>query len=52
MKDLEFRAWTSFVDMVKNFFGNRRAENLKELEEKLAKNLYDMGANMSIKVPF
>ena len=38
--------------MVKNFLGNRRAENYKEFVEKLWKCLQDIGANMSIKVHF
>ena len=49
---LELRAWTSFVDVVKNFLGNRRAENYKEFVEKLLKSLQDIGANMSIKVHY
>ena len=35
MNELELRAWASFVDMVKNFFGNRQAKNFNELAEKL-----------------
>ena len=35
MNDFELHAWTSFADVVKNFLGNRRAENYKELLEKL-----------------
>ena len=46
--DLELRAWTSLVEVVKNFLGNSRAENYKEFEEKLWKSLLDIGANMSI----
>ena len=30
MNDLELRAWTTFIDVVKNFLGNRQAENYKE----------------------
>ena len=51
MNDLKLRAWTLFVDEVKNF-GNNRAENYKELVEKLLKSLLDIGANISIKVHF
>ena len=36
----------------KNFLGNRRAENSKELVKKLLKSLQDIGTNMSIKVYF
>ena len=50
MNDIELCAWTSFVDVVKNFLGNRRAENYKKLEEKLLKSLQDIGTDMTIKV--
>ena len=33
MNDLELCVWTSFVDVVKNFLGNRWVENSKELVE-------------------
>ena len=46
MNDLELRAWTSFVDVVKNFLGNHRAENYNELVEKLLKILQDIDANI------
>ena len=52
MNDLELRPSTLFADMVKNFLGNRRVENYKELVKKLFKSLQDIGANMSIKVHF
>ena len=52
MSDLELCAWTLFVDEVKNFLGNRRAEYYKESVEKQLKGLQDTGANMSIKVHF
>ena len=32
MTELEFSAWNSFVLIVKNFLGNFKAENYKELE--------------------
>ena len=52
MNDLELRTWASFVDILKTVFGNRQAENYKELEQNLLKRLLDIGANMSIKVYF
>ena len=48
MKDLELRAWPSFVDVVKKFLGNCRAEDFKELVEKLLKNLKNKGTNMNL----
>ena len=52
MNDLELHAWTSFVDMLKNFLCNCQAKNYKEFAEKLLKSLQDIDANMSIKVHF
>ena len=45
MNDLELRTWTLFVDVEKNFLGNRLAENYKALVKKLKKHI---GTNMSI----
>ena len=44
--------WISFVEWVKNFLCNHRAENYKESVEKLLKCLQDINANMSINVHF
>ena len=52
MSDLELRALISFVDAMKNFLGNRRVDNYKELVEKLLKILQDIVAYMRIKVHF
>ena len=52
MNWIGLRAWTSFVDVVKNFLGNHWAENYKEWVEKLLKSLQDICSNMSIKVNF
>ena len=41
-----------FVDVVKHFLVNHKAENYKEFVEKLLKSLQDIGTNMSIKVHF
>ena len=52
MNDLKLCAWTSFFDMVINFWNNRPDENYKELVGKLLKILQEIGANRSIKVHF
>ena len=39
INDWKLRAWTSFVDVLTNFLGNRRDENNKEFVEKLLKSL-------------
>ena len=49
ISDLGLCSWTSFVDVRKNFLGNRQAKN-KELVEKLSKSLQKIGTNISIKV--
>ena len=48
----KLRAWTSFIEVVKNFLGNRRAENFKEFVEMLLKSLQDIATNVSINVHF
>ena len=40
MNNLKFSAWTSFVDLVKNFSENRDAENYKKLVEKSTEHLH------------
>ena len=49
---MEKRVWISFGDVVNNFFGNRRAENYKELVEMPLIILQIIGANTSITVRF
>ena len=48
MNDLELHAWILFVDVMKNFLGKYRAENYKELMEKLFKSLQDIIANIKV----
>ena len=50
--ELEFSAWNSFVLVVKNFLGNFKAKNHKELVENMLLNFRDIGANMSIKIHY
>ena len=45
MNNLELRSWTSFADVVKDFLGNRRAENYKKLVENLLKSLQNIGGH-------
>ena len=52
MDDLEKRTWCSFVNVVKNFLGNNRAVNYKELIEKILKCYHEIDANMISKVHF
>ena len=48
----EFYAWDAFVKVVKNFFGNKKASNYKELVANLLSSFEDIGAKMRIKVHF
>ena len=48
----EFYAWDAFVKVVKNFFGNKKASNYKELVANLLSSSEDIGAKMSIKIHF
>ena len=48
----ELSAWTAFTNVVKFFLGKLKASNYKELVETLLTSLYQLGANMSIKLHF
>ena len=52
MSKEEFYAWDAFVKVLKNFFGNKRASNYKELVANLLSSFEDIGAKMNIKVHF
>ena len=52
MLEEEKEAWTVFVDVVRNFLGNRKAENYEELVRRLLRSYQQLGCNMSIKVHF
>lgn len=46
----ELMAWNSFKAVVNGFLGNNRAENYKELVEKMVSDYGKMGCNMSLKL--
>ena len=48
MSKEEFYAWDAFVKVVKNFFGNKKASNYKELVANLLSSFEDISAKMSI----
>ena len=52
MTDAEKNAWGAFVCVVRNFLGNRKSEDYKELVESLIKSFHVLGCNMSIKLHF
>ena len=52
MKEIELACWLSFVEVVQSFLGNRKADNYKDIVQKLLDNFQALGINMSIKVHF
>jgi len=52
MNDDEASAWNSYAAVVKNFLGNYRADNFKELVKTMLSHYKNLGCNMSIKVHF
>ena len=52
MNKVELAAWLSFVEVVKNFLGNYRADNYKEIVTNMLGNFRNLGTNVSIKVHF
>ena len=52
MNDKEKAAWLSFVDVMKNFLGNKKARNHEDLVGNMLSAFHDLGCKMSIKVLF
>lgn len=52
MKAVEKKAWNSFVAVVQNFLGNKKAENYEDIVAAMLTNYCKLGCNMSIKVHF
>ena len=52
MTEVEKRAWNAFMAVVKEFLGNTKAANYKDLVETLLDSFHALGCNMSIKVHF
>ena len=52
MNDKEKAAWLSFVAVIQNFIGNKKAENYDDLVTIMLAAYRDLGCNMSIKVHF
>lgn len=52
MNEAERKAWLSFVEVVRNFLGNRKAENYVQLVNEMLNNFRNLGCNMSIKVHY
>ena len=52
MNEVELAAWLSFVEGIKNFLGNYRADSYKEIVNNMLGNFRILGINMSIKLHF
>ena len=52
MNEVELAAWLSFVEVVKNFRRNYRADNYKETVNNMLGNFRIVGINMGVKVNF
>ena len=52
MGEMELAVWLSFIEVAKNFLGNYRAENYKEIVNNILGNFRILGISMSIKVHF
>lgn len=52
LTEVEKAAWNSFKSVVRNFLGNKKSDNYKEIVENLLQNYERMGVNMSLKIHF
>lgn len=52
MTTTEKSAWDSFYKVSKNFLGNNKSSNYKEMVSEMVKNYHALGCNMSIKLHF
>ena len=50
MNDKEKAAWLFFVDVMKNFLGNKKTGNHEDLVGNMLSSFHDLGCKMSIKV--
>ena len=52
LSETESLAWNAFVEVVKNFLGNTRAENYCELVNDMLEKFKNTGCRMSLKMHF
>ena len=52
MNEIELASWLSFVKVLQSFLVNRKADNYKDIVQKLLDNFQALGINMSRKVHF
>ena len=52
MGEIELASCLNFVEVVQSFLGNHKADNYKDIAQKLLDNFQALGINMSIKEHF
>ena len=52
MNEIELASWLSFVEVFQSFLGNHKADNYKDIVQKLLDNFQALGINMRIKLDF
>ena len=52
MNTVEARDWNTFSLVVSKFFGNRKAENYRDLVKEMLPSMQEMKCNMTIKLHF
>jgi hypothetical protein len=52
LNESEKAAWRSFQKVMKNFLGNKKAENYEDMISELTDNYRALGCNMSLKMHF
>ena len=52
LNEIELEAWSSFLNVVKNFLGNHKAENHYKLVQNMLKSCERMGCQMSLTMNF
>lgn len=52
LNPVEKRAWDGFIDVVKIFLGNKKADNYKDIVKEMVSAYGEMKVNMSLKIHF
>ena len=52
MTTVEAQAWNAFADVIHNFLGNNKADNYREIVEKLLLSLQELRSRMSIELHY
>ena len=52
LKSTEWRAWKAFENIRRNFLGNRKVENYREIVQELISLYHAMVCSLSLKLPF